>query len=74
MYFGKRDIAKLMPRYIRLTFIMDQTKLMENDPYGKQIGKMLDIKNKQKRPQDQKPIFVGLESETSEHQIIFLIF
>ena len=42
---------------------------MENGPYGKQIGKMLDIKNTQKRPQAPKPIFLGLESERSENQV-----
>ena len=42
---------------------------MEHFPYGKQIGKLLDQKNTQKRPQAQKPIFLGLESEKSEHWI-----
>ena len=41
---------------------------MEHFQYGKQIGKILDIKNRQKRPQAQKPIFLGLESEKSENQ------
>ena len=45
---------------------------MEHFPYGKQIGKILDIKNKQKRPQAQQPIWLGLESEKSENTIIFL--
>ena len=45
---------------------------MEQFPYGKQIGKWLDQKNMQKRPQAQKPIFLGLESEKSENQIIIL--
>ena len=44
---------------------------MEHFPYGKQIGKILDdIKNRQKRPQAQKPILLGLESEKSENMII----
>ena len=48
---------------------MDQTKFIENCPYGKQIGKTLDIKNTQQRPQAQKPILLGLESEKSENNI-----
>ena len=42
---------------------------MEHFPYGKQIGKILDIQNMQKRPQAPKPIFLGLESEKSENVI-----
>ena len=42
---------------------------MENCPYGKQIGNFLDPENKQTRPQAQKPIFLGLESEKSENQL-----
>ena len=38
---------------------------MEHFPDGKQIGKILDLKNMQKRPQAPKPIFLGLESEKS---------
>ena len=44
---------------------------MEYFPYGKHIGKLLDNKNMQKRPQAPKPILLGLESEKSENQIIF---
>ena len=47
---------------------------MEHFPYGKQIGKILDIKNMQKRPQAPKPIFLGLESEKSENQVPFFDF
>ena len=36
---------------------------MERFPDGKQIGKILDIKNTQKRPQAPKPILLGPESE-----------
>ena len=39
---------------------MDQTKFIENCQYCTQIGEMLDIKNMQKRPQAQNPIFLGL--------------
>ena len=44
-------------------------EFIENCQYGKQIGKILDIKNTQKRPQAQKPIFLGLESEKSGNQV-----
>ena len=47
----------------------DQREFVEHFQSGKQIGKMLDIKNRQKRPQAQKPILLGLESEKSENQI-----
>ena len=45
---------------------------MEHFQYGKQIGKTLDIQNRQKRAQAQQTIFLGLESEKSENQIRFL--
>ena len=48
-----------------------QTEFVEHFPYGKQIGKILDIQNTQKRPQAPKPIFVGLASEKSENRIYF---
>ena len=44
-------------------------EFIENCQCGKQIGKFVDQKNKQKRPQAQKPIFVGLESEKSENMV-----
>ena len=44
-------------------------EFIENLQYGKQIGKILDHKNTQKRPQAQKPIFLGLESDKSETRI-----
>ena len=46
-----------------------QREFVEHFPYGKQIGKFVDLKNMQKRPQAPKPIFLGLESEKSEKQI-----
>ena len=49
-----------------------QREFLEHFPYGKQIGKFLDQQNMQKRPQAQKPIFLGLGYEKSENQIIFL--
>ena len=44
-------------------------EFIENCQYGKQIGNLLDIKNMQKRPQTQKPIFLGLESGKSENMV-----
>ena len=49
-------------------------EFIEHCQYGKQIGETVDINNRQKRPQAQKPIFLGLESEKSENHITFLIF
>ena len=51
------------------TFITDQTKFIEHLQTCKQFGKILDIKNMQKRPQAQKPIFLVLESEKSENVV-----
>ena len=65
----KRDTAILTGRYIRSTFITDQRKVIEHSQYGKQIGKILGIKNMQKRPHAQKPIFLGLKSEKSGNQV-----
>ena len=56
-------------RYVRSTFVEHQREFVEHFPYGKQIGKILDIQNMQKRPQAQKPIFFGLESGKSENKI-----
>ena len=53
--------------YIRSTLITDRSKLIEHFQYGKRIGKILDIKNTQTRPQAQKPILLGLESEKYEN-------
>ena len=55
--------------YITKTYKEYQREFVEHFPYGKQIGKMLDIKNMQKRRQATKPIFLGLESGKSENQI-----
>ena len=54
------------------TYTEYRREFVEHFPYGKQIGKVLDITNRQKRPQAPTPIFLGLESENSENQIIFL--
>ena len=55
--------------YIGKTYTEYQREFVEHFPYGKQIGKFADLKNKQKRPQAPKPIFLGLESEKSENQV-----
>ncbi len=52
-----------MEMYVGSTFVEHQSKFIENSQYGKQIGKFLDQKNTQKRPQAPKPIFLGLEYE-----------
>ena len=55
--------------YIGKTYKEYRREFVEQFPDGKQIGKILDIKNKQKRPQAPKPIFLGLESEKSENLV-----
>ena len=42
---------------------------MEHFQYGKQIGKILDIQNKQKRHRAPKHILLGLKSEKSGNQV-----
>ena len=59
-------------RYVRSTFVEDQREFVEHFQYGKQICEILDIKNKQKRSQAQKPILLGLES--GNHIPLFGIF
>ena len=56
-------------RFIRKTFVEHQSKFIEHSQYGKQIGKILDMKNRQTRPQAHKPILLGLESEKYENQV-----
>ena len=46
--------AILTGRYIRSTFITDQSEFIDNLQNGKQIGKLLDMPE---RPQAPKPIF-----------------
>ena len=55
--------------YIRLIYITDQNTFIENCQYGKQIGKILDIKNRQKRHRAPKHIFLRLEYEKSGNQV-----
>ena len=52
-----------MGRFIGKTYTEYQNEFVEHFPYGKQIGKILDIQNMQKRPQAPTPILLGLESE-----------
>ncbi len=52
-----------------------QREFVEHFQYGKNIGKILDIKNRQKRHRAPKHILLGLESEKSGNQVpIFVIF
>ena len=55
--------------YIGKTVVEHRREFIENCPYGKQIGELLDIQNCQKRPQAKKPIFLGLESEKPENLV-----
>ena len=57
-------------RFLGKTFVEHRREFIDKLQYGKQIGKCLDIRDMQKRPQAPKPIFLGLESEKYEHQII----
>ena len=58
-------------RYVRSTFVEDQREFVEHFQYGKQIGKILDIKNRQKRHRAPKHILLGLEYEKSGNQVPF---
>ena len=69
--FLKRANAILTGRFIGKTYTKYRREFIEHFPYGKHIGKILDMKNLQKRPQAQKPILLGLESGKSENQITF---
>ena len=52
----KKANAILTGRYIRSTFITDQSEFMEHLQIGKQIDKLLEMP---KRPRAQKHIFPG---------------
>ena len=65
----KRANAILTVRFIGTTFVEHRREFIENLQYGKQIGKLLDIENMQKRPQAPKPILLGQESKNSENWI-----
>ena len=53
-------------RYVRSTFVEDQREFVEHFQYGKQIGKILDIKNMQKRHRAPKHILLGLNLKNLE--------
>ena len=61
--------AILLITYIRSTFTTDQSTFIEQSQNCKQLDDFLDQQNEQKRPQAQKPIFLGLESEKYENRI-----
>ena len=46
-----------------------QREFVEHSQYGKQIGKILDIKNTQKRHRAPKHILLGLKSEKYGNQV-----
>ena len=67
--------AILTGRYVGSTFVEHQRWFVEHVQYGKQIGKILDMENMQKRHWAPTPIFLGLESEKSGNQVpIFEMF
>ena len=49
-------------------------EFIENSQNCKYIDDLLDIKNRQKRPQARQPILLGLESEKSGNHIVFVFF
>ena len=55
--------------YIGKTYTEYRREFVEHFPYGKQIGKILTLKNCQKRPQAPTPILLGLESEQPGNRI-----
>ena len=55
--------------YIRSTFVEHQREFVEHFQYGKQLGKILHIKNKRKRHRAPKHILLGLKSEKSGNQV-----
>ena len=60
--------AILTGRFIRKTFVEHRRELIEKSQYGKQIDDFVDLKNMENVPRP--PIFLGLESEKSENQVI----
>ena len=69
--FLKKGYCHIDGNIHRKKYTEYQGEFVEHFPYGKQIGNILDIKNKQKRHRAPKPIFLGLESEKSENQSTF---
>ena len=56
-------------RFIGKTYTEYQREFVEHFPYGKQIGKILDIRNRQKRHRAPEHILLGLKSEKSGNQV-----
>ena len=56
-------------RYVRSTFVEDQREFVEHFQYDKQIGKILDMQNKQNRHRAPKHILLGLESAKYGNQV-----
>ena len=56
-------------RFIGKTYKDNQREFVEYFPHGKQIGKTVDQENQGKRPQAQKPILLGLDSDKSGNQV-----
>ena len=67
--FTKKANAILAGRYVRSTFVEDQREFVEHFQYGKQIGKILDMENKQERHRAPKHILLCLEYEKSGNQV-----
>ena len=61
--------AILAGTYVRSTFVEHQRGFVEHFQYGKQIGQILDIKNRQKTSPGPKTHFIGLESENSGNHV-----
>ena len=61
--------AILTITYIRSTIVEHQREFVEHFQYGKQIGKILDLKNKHKRHRAPKHVFLGLRSEKSGNRV-----
>ena len=67
--FKKRVNVILTGRFIGKTFVEHQREFVEHFQYGKQIGKILDMKNNQKRHRAPKHILLGQKSEKSGNQV-----
>ena len=63
--YEKGASAILTGRYVGSTFVEHQREFVEHFQYGKQIGKILDIKNRQQRHRAPTHILLGLKSEKS---------
>ena len=59
-------------RFIGKTYTEYRREFVEHLPYGKRIGKFSSKKERGNVHKAQQLIFLGMESEKSENQIIFL--